>query len=347
MTGKTLLVGNPTAQSGKASERIARTLAAMRVRGWDAEMMETLPGGKTVAALTERLNEDDRIEVAVYLGGDGTFAEVAKGILGARRKRTLGMMPSGTANDQGKSFGIRSDPRDLERNLDIIDAGHCTQLDVGKVGRIGSDGKVDARDHVFHSVGWGMQSEILKQRNEDRETVKGFPLLSKLYRDQLVYAGATFGKLMESYVEPIKFDAHVRADGNSHHFRGLTDLVINATSVYGGMWVLDREAEPDDGRFELVPVHGRREWMSKAVRDLVDVPLWEEHLAAFGVEHRDGFSGGDFEVELVRFGDDEIRAQIDGEEWVTGNHFRLSVLRRELPILTPAEWDPPWKRSER
>ena len=344
VTDRILLVGNPTAQSGKARVRIQRSLEAMRSRGWDAQLLETLPEGRTVAALRDRLDEDEAIAIVVYLGGDGTFAEVAKGVLAARRRRPLGMMPSGTANDQGKSFGISAAPGALERNLDVIAGGHLTQLDVGKVGRIGPDGKVDALDHVFHSVGWGLQADILEQRNEDRETVKAFPLLSKLYRDQLVYAGATFGKLMESYVEPVKFDAHVKVDGAEHHFRGLTDLVINATTVYGGMWVLDREAEPDDGRFELVPVHGRREWASKALRDLAHVPLWEEHLAAFGVEHRDGFSGSDFDVELVRVGTDEIRSQIDGEEWVPGSRFRLSVLKQELPVITPADWDPPWKR---
>jgi len=343
VTDRILLVGNPTAQSGKAAERIERSLTAMRARGWDAQGMNTLPEGKTVAALRERLDEDEGIAIVVYLGGDGTFAEVAKGILAAKRKRPLGMLPSGTANDQGKSFGISNSMAELERNLDVIGGGHLTQLDVGKVGRIGDDGKVDALDHVFHSVGWGLQSDILQQRNQDRETVKGFPLLATIYRDQLVYAGATFGKLMESYVEPIKFDAHVRADGNEHHLAGLTDLVINATPVYGGMWVPDRESEPDDGRFEIVPIHGRREWLSKAVRDLAKVPLWEEHLSAFGVRHRDGFSAADFDVELVRLGEDPIRAQIDGEEWVSGTRFRLSVLRRELPVLTPADWVPPWR----
>ncbi|MCP4807428.1 MAG: hypothetical protein GY884_18950 [Proteobacteria bacterium] len=337
-----LLVGNPTAQSGKARARIQRALTAMRARGWSAEVMETLPAGATVAALSERLDADDAIGVVVYLGGDGTFAEVGKGILGAKRKRPVGMLPSGTANDQGKSFGISSREDRLEWNLDVIDAGFTTLLDVGKVGRLDADGRVDELDHVFHSVGWGLQSDILERRNKDRETVQSFPLLRQLYRDQLVYAGAAFAKLADSYIEPTKFDAYVQADGKKHVLRGLTDLVINATPVYGGMWVPDRLAQPDDGQFELVPIHGRREWLSKAVRDLANVPVWEEQLARFGVQHLDGFSATEFDVELVR-GEDEIKTQIDGEEWVRGQRFKLSVLKRELPVLTPAEWDPPWR----
>lgn len=338
-----LLVGNPTAQSGKARERIRAALAAMQARGWDAQVLETLPAGGTVAVLADRLDDDPGIETVVYLGGDGTFAEVGKGLLKAERRRPLGMLPSGTANDQGKSFGITSKPDRLEWNLDVIEAGFQTLLDVGKVGRLGEDGRVDALDHVFHSVGFGLQSEILEQRNKDRETVGAVPILRDLYRDQLVYAGAAFGKLAETWIQPVQFDAYVQADGRRHVLRGLTDLILNATPVYGGMWVPDRLAEPDDGRFELVPIHGRREWISKSVRDLASIPVWEEHLAKFGVQHLDGFSASEFDVELVRLGREEIKTQIDGEEWVSGTRFKLSVLARELPVITPAEWEPPWR----
>ena len=313
----------------------------MQARGWTARAMHTLPDGATAEALSAALDADPAIGVVVYLGGDGTFAEVAKGILGASQRRPLGMLPSGTANDQGKSFGISSREDRLDWNLDVIEAGFTTLLDVGKVGRIGADGRVDALDHVFHSVGWGLQSAILEQRNKDRSAVEKVPLLRQLYRDQLVYAGAAVAKLAETYVEPVKFDAYVTADGRRHVLRGLTDLVINATPVYGGMWVPDRLAEPDDGKFELVPIHGRREWISKAVRDLANVPVWEEQLETFGVRHLDGFSASEFDVELVRVSD--VSTQIDGEEWVSGQHFKVSVLRRELQVITPAEWDPPWR----
>jgi diacylglycerol kinase family enzyme len=337
-----LLVANPTAQSGKAGPRIQASRDAMRSRGWSAQLLETLPEGRTVAALAEHLDAHEDVEVVVYLGGDGTFAEVAKGLLGARRRRKLGMLPSGTANDQGKSFGISNKLSRLEWNLDVIEAGYTTLLDVGKLGRVGLDGRVDALEHVFHSVGWGLQADILEQRNEDRREVAGIPLIRELYRDYAVYAGAAFGKLLESCIEPRKFSAVVRADGVEHRFEGLSDLIINATPVYGGNWILDREAEPDDGRFELVPVHGRREWFSKAVRDLKSTPIWEEHLAVMGVQHRDGFSAGQFDIELIR--GEEVRSQVDGEEWERGRRFKLVVLQRELPVITPAEWEPPWKR---
>ncbi len=342
---KALLVGNPTAQSGKARGRIERALAGMRSRGWQAELLETLPGGATVGALQQRLDREEDLELVVYLGGDGTFAEAAKGVLAAQVLRPMGMLPSGTANDQGKSFGISSAESALQRNLTVMEEGHLTQLDVGRVGRIGPEGKVDLRDTFFHSVGWGMQPDILAQRNRDRAAVQAIPLLREIYRDQLVYAGAALEKLLESAVEPSKFDAFVTIDGARHHLPRLTDLVLNATPVYGGNWVLDRRSLPDDGYFELVPVAGRREWASKALMDLRNNPLREEDLHPLGVEHSASFQGTEFDVELVHSADEgqPVASQIDGEEWASGTRFLVSVLPVKLPVLTPADWVAPWR----
>ena len=79
-----------------------------------SELMGTEPEGRTVAAVKERIDAGG-VDVVVYLGGDGTFAEVAKGILAARTALPLGMLPSGTANDQGLSFGIARG--DIARNV--------------------------------------------------------------------------------------------------------------------------------------------------------------------------------------------------------------------------------------
>ena len=41
-------------------------------------------------------------------------------------------LPTGTANDEGKSFGLDGGaPEALERNIDVIRAAHETRLDVG------------------------------------------------------------------------------------------------------------------------------------------------------------------------------------------------------------------------
>src|SRR5688500_15483289 len=121
---RALLVANPTAQSGRNRARIALAQAELERVGIEHDFLATEPSGGTVDAVARVLAED-RHDVAICMGGDGTFAEVAKGILQSSRQKhvRLGMLPTGTANDQGKSFGLSSARSALEHNVAVIAAG--------------------------------------------------------------------------------------------------------------------------------------------------------------------------------------------------------------------------------
>ncbi len=344
VTQRYLLVANATAQSGRAARRIDEALRAMHARGMQVALCETEPERRTIAKVRDCLDRGG-VDVVVVLGGDGTFHEAATGILEAREHVPLGMLPSGTANDQGKSFGIQRG--DTEKNLDVIQAGHLTQLDVGRLARLNHHGEVLDETLFFDSCGWGLQSDILALRNRQREVVSELPLVRELYRDQVVYFSASMAKLVESYVNPVKFRADVHADGELHVLEGLTDLVITATPIYAGHWVLDRRAEPDDGRFELVPFKGRRDWASKVLRDFAASPVWQEDLDLLGLEHSVGFSASTFEIDLFRPERVELRAQVDGEEWHGGDRYRVEVQPGRLPLITPRDFVPPWRPDPR
>ncbi len=335
---RVLLVGNPTAQSGKAAHRIERTLAAMEARGWSAEGLATEPEGRTVSKVAEVAGHHDCV---VYLGGDGTFAEVAKGILLSGAAVPMGMMPSGTANDQGKSFGIRSSTDALHDNLDVIADQHVIGLDVGHVERL-VDGRPTDEDLFFDSAGWGFSPDVLVARNRDRERVKQVPLLREIYRDQAVYAGAALQRYLASWVEPTKFTARIVADGVHRHYDGLTDLIVKNTAIYAGSWVLEPSARPDDGQMELVPMQGRMDMASKAIRDLAAVPVWQHHLDLLGVTHAEGLSCSELELRFERPGARDITGQLDGEEWLAGDAFRVTVQKNRLPLVVRRGWQPPW-----
>jgi diacylglycerol kinase family enzyme len=333
-------VGNPTAQSGRARRWIDEAFAEMTRRAMHPELMRTEPEGRTVAKVRDRLNLGG-VDVVVCLGGDGTFHEVATGILQADQKLPLGMLPAGTANDQGLSFGIKRG--EIARNVGIVQAGHITQLDVGRLERLDHDGRVTDETWFFDSCGWGIHPDILATRNRHRAVVSRVPLLREVYRDKAIYITATAAKLLESYVDAVKFTCEVVADGQKHRFEGMTDIVINNTAIYAGHWVASRRNEPDDGKFELAPFQGRRDWASKSLRDLANSPIWQEQLDGLGLAHAEGFSASRFELDLYRPERGEIHAQVDGDEWVAGDRYRIEVLPRMLPLITPAGFRPPWK----
>jgi len=329
-----LLVGNPTAQSGKNEERIAHARQLLEDAGMAVELLPTLPGGKTIAAVRAAL-EAGSYRTVIAMGGDGTFREVAAGLFTSAQRDhvTLGMLPTGTANDQGKSFGLQSDDAALLRNIDVLRTAHETRLDVG-IYRAGAASAPP--DYFFDSCGWGLSARILAQRNRDRAIVETLGPLKALYRDQAVYAGAFLKKFLESYVIDDKFRVVATLDGERVELDGLTDLIVKNTRVYAGAWVLDESARHDDGIFELVPFVGKLDWASKAIRDLESVPLNEDMLEGIGLEHSKTLRASRLELEIfVPEGGAPLATQLDGEEWPASSRVHIEVAQRGIRLLVP------------
>jgi diacylglycerol kinase family enzyme len=327
-----LLVGNPTAQSGKNAERIDRAVRRLASYGVTCDVMATLPAEATIAALAHRLRRSAYRSV-IAMGGDGTFREVGSALLesGRAEQVTMAMLPTGTANDQGRSFGLDAGDAALERNLQVVVAGRETRLDAGKM-------VTPARTAwFFDSAGWGISARVLRARNEDRDFVdEHAPLLKALYRDQLVYAGALLRVFLESYVLDDTFTAEIEGDSGRWRLEGLTDLVVKGTRIYGGAWVLDRACRHDDGLFEVVPFRGKLDWTTRAIVDLEGNSVPDEVLDTLGVAHPPALR---FSRATIRItwppGGVVPAAQIDGEEYPVSNEARIEVVPRAIRLVVP------------
>src|SRR5687767_3977299 len=161
-----VLVANPTAQSGKAAEWIRSARALLDEAKISHRFVATEPEGRTIARVREVIDDGHRVVIA--MGGDGTFAEVAKGLLAADAGGdvVMGMPPTGTANDQGKSFGLDSGPGALARNVAVIAMGGTVGCDVGML-VVERDLKEIHRDLFFDSFSIGLGAASLETRNRD------------------------------------------------------------------------------------------------------------------------------------------------------------------------------------
>jgi len=331
MSAAHLLVGNPTAQSGKNRERIDEVRRLLRAAGIPADLLATLPDGQTIEAVRDALEAGD-YRVVIAMGGDGTFREVASGLLASskRERVTLGLLPTGTANDQGKSFGLDASPSALPRNVDVIALAHETRLDAGLLQQ---DGHPPA--YFFDSAGWGLSARVLAERNKQRRAISALHL-DQLYRDHAVYAGALVKTFLESYLVPDKMHATLVLDGVRHELEGISDLVIKNTRIYAGAWVFDRTSRHDDGVFEVIPFRGKRDWTSKAIVDLEGNPVTEPMLNEIGIEHSHAMRASRIELELVTVERGAaLAAQLDGEEWPASPRVSVEVLPRALRVLVP------------
>src|SRR5262249_55207662 len=251
----------------------------------------TEPEGRTIDRVREVI-DDDGARVVMYMGGDGTFAEVAKGIFASRHAHevAMGMLPTGTANDQGKSFGLSAGAGALEENVAVIAAGEVVGCDVGRL-VIERGRKEIHRDLFFDSFSIGLGAASLETRNRDRERVGRIPGLGALYRDQLVYAGAVLQRFFESYIVDVKFDVDAVIDGRVVQLDSVLDVIVKNTKIFGGEWIFDPGIESDDGRFELVPVAGRRDLGTKLIGSLRRSPVGVDDLQSLGFSHAPAISG--------------------------------------------------------
>jgi diacylglycerol kinase family enzyme len=337
----TILVGNPTAQSGKAQQWISRARALLDAVGVRHQFVATQAQGQTVARVRQAIN-DDGFRRIIYLGGDGTFAEVAKGILTSNHasETLMGMFPTGTANDQGKSFGLESGVKALARNAQVIAAGEVVGCDVGSL-ETERSGKIVHRDMFFDSFSIGLGASSLATRNRNRQQVRRIPGLSKIYRDYATYGGAMLQRFAETYWYQVKFDVDAIIDGRVVHYADLLDLILKNTVIFGGEWVFDAASESDDGKFELVPVTGRRDFTSKLVTGFRHNPVGQRGLEALGLHPTISEVGTTFELVVRSRGGPIPGCQLDGEEAPAGERYRINVLPRALNLIVPKEFAEP------
>lgn len=334
MPAPAVLVANPTAQSGRAAAAIERARRLLDGAGIAHDFQPTEPDRGTVEVVRRAIDAGGA-RLVIAMGGDGTFAEAAKGILASAHPAevALGMLPTGTANDQAKSFGLATGESGLASNVEVIRAGATYPMDVGRVERLDEADRVTHHDLFFDSFSLGLGAAVLAERNRDRRRVADIPFVRSLYRDRLVYAGALVKKLTTS----AGFHLEAMVDGQVLTYESVLDVIIKNTPVYGGEWVLAPAATADDGLLEMVPVVGLGDLTSKMVSSLRGgSPIGEYELAQLGIQPTRPVPGRSFTVTAFQPGVLEPpAAQIDGEELPAGERFRVVTLPRLLRLVVP------------
>jgi diacylglycerol kinase family enzyme len=332
-----LLVGNPTSGAGRAAKAIDKVVALFNERGIPHEFRPTLPHGGTVE-FVRRAIDDEGFATVVYMGGDGTFYEVAKAICLSRNPSAimLGRLPAGTANDQGKSFGISSGEKALEENVRILENRHTTFLDVGRIRTFNDDGSTATEDFFFDSLGWGLSAAILAFRNQELQQVKNVPIWRDMYQGHAVYIRAAMHELALNWILRDRFTLEMTVDGEVHHFDRLSDLVISNTMLYAGEWIIDPQSKPDDGFFEIGLFSGVRDWTSKLIVHHKHNPLTVEMLEKIGLSHSPVLKGRSITLQFFRpNAQTPLPAQRDGEEFVPAEHVQVDAVPRLLQVIVP------------
>ncbi|HEX2411638.1 MAG TPA: diacylglycerol kinase family protein [Solirubrobacteraceae bacterium] len=207
------LAANRASGGGLDPEPLA---AAMREHGAEVELHSCR------AEDLERIaaSRPDRVAVA---GGDGTIGPVAE--VAGRLGVPLGVIPTGTANDFARAYGLPDDPREAAV---LAVAGERTRpLELGRL----SDGR------PFVNVASAGLASVAARNAQ--------PLKPRL--GPLAYGvGAARAAATEAPLE-----ATVRVDGRTVFEGGSWQVIVAVSGAFGGGSGV-AEADPDDGVLDVI-----------------------------------------------------------------------------------------------
>ncbi len=245
------------------------------------------------------------------------------------------MLPTGTANDQGKSFGLQADPDALARNVDVICAGHETRLDVGIYRALAASAEAD---YFFDSCGWGLSARVLARRNKDRALVETLgPLrIASCFATRCIRwrVPKTF---LESFVIEDRFRVSATLDGQRVELDGLSDLIVKNTRGLRRRVGVRRSLALRRRHLRTGAVRRKAGQDVQSIRDLKVVPLNEELLEELGLEHSKTLRASSMELEI--FAPERgapLAAQLDGEEWPASSRVRIEVAKQGIRLIVPA-----------
>ncbi|MEI6277800.1 MAG: diacylglycerol kinase family protein [Verrucomicrobiae bacterium] len=220
---KVLVILNPAARGDRAGamrEKIQSLSLQVVVR------LTSAPGDARAMA-REAVGEGFRAIVAA--GGDGTVNEVANGVAGS--EVSFGILPIGTMNVFSTELGIPQN--NLRAAWEVIKCGHLRALDL----------PLANRSFFVQLAGIGLDAEVVRQTTPESKKSLG-PVSYLLTLAQV--AAVTPPSVI---IEPD--DSAVR--------EGSFVLVGNGR-LYGGPFVLFKNARPDDGLLDVLVFKNQSHW---------------------------------------------------------------------------------------
>ncbi len=312
--GRTFVVFNPASGRGSGRRRIARYRALLE---------RYLPG--YAHGVTERAGDefslaeralDEGYDTIVAVGGDGTWSHVADRIVSAGRSDVrFGVLPSGTGNDFGRSFGLRF--KDPESAVRALAEGGSVQVDVGRVvtpsapGVPGDPTRTTGPARVRHFlnlVGLGFDIAVI-------DAAAG----ARFLRGELLYKWTALTQLVRYPGVELSL-----ADGGGFERRGRhLMLTVSNGRYFGGGFPIAPGADLQDGLLHACAIGD-----APALRRL---KLFGQAGTGGHVEEREVCmrSAPAFTVSV----DGPLRFEVDGDVYaVPGGEVRVEVLPRALRV---------------
>ena len=224
------VIFNPRSGKGRGARFVVPVLDALAAHGTVEHGLTTGPGDEARLA-SEALARGFGTIVAV--GGDGTWSNVANGILKSGKSARLALVAGGTGCDFAKTVGTPA--QDVRASARVVLEGVARRVDVGRI-----EGR-----HFLNIAGFGYDIAVL----EDSWNVRWL-------NGDLRYVYCAL-RQMRSYPG---FHASLALDDSPTRRRDLLMLIVANARHFGGAFRIAPEADLADGRLDVVAFENLGFW---------------------------------------------------------------------------------------
>ena len=306
------VIFNPASGRGRGKRRIGLYRQLLTKQLEDVTFAESSrPGGER--DLAERAVADG-YDVVVAVGGDGTWSSVADRLVASGRDDVaLGLLPNGTGNDFGRSFGL--DPSDAEAAVRNLVAGN---IDVVDVGRVDTESAAEhapdrwERRHFLNLIGFGFDIAVIDAA-----------ATARFLKGELLYKVTALQQLFR--FPGIEFEL---TSGRGERREGPhLMLTVSNGPFFGGGFPIAPEAKLHDGKLHACQI---RDASPLARLKLFNLAERGRHVTSDRVEVLDDRS---FRIEFAA----PPRFEVDGDvRRASGNTVEARVLPGALKVIGTA-----------
>ena len=325
MTKKVVLIGNPVAGGG-ALKQIRSAETSLRKRGLDVDVMLTSRRGDAEAFARDAKTLPDTIVIAA--GGDGTYNEVANGLL--HSETPMAILPLGTTSVLARELGI---PMNSDKALEVALNGRTEHVSLGRIAyQSGSDpeNKAPVTRHFLLMAGLGYDGEAVYGVNARLKSLSG----------QTAYVFSGFGALLAHKPDELEIEATVK---RSEDIKGagfrlhekhivLTEgslkasgyiAVVSKAAAYGGNYSITPDADLGSPYLYVFLFHRKRKI------DLMRMLIAIVSGRSIGLKDISYFRTEEISIK------GSCRIQIDGD-YAGRAPAKIDVVRNALNLVVPS-----------
>ena len=230
---KLLFIYNPNSGKGNIRKEISFILENLSIKGYEIRVFPTAKSGD---AADMAKNEACNYDLLVCAGGDGTFNEVARGLMEAEKSGknipVIGYIPVGTVNDFATSLDI---PKEATDAVDVILNGAEKTVDIGSFS-VGENSELYS--YFTYVAAFGAFTEVSYETSQDVKNVIG--------------KAAYFLEGVKSLQKIRPYHLKISYDGNEVEDDFIFGMIANSKSVGGFKGITGPEVYLDDGEFDAI-----------------------------------------------------------------------------------------------